>query len=71
MTAALSEDTAHYSKDVDITQKDASWNTKVDWPKDLTGADSEVTVGGKATVTFTPAGAGSTGGTVSVTYAAK
>ena len=68
MTAALSEDTAHYSKEVDITQKDASWNTKVDWPKDLTGADSNVVVGGKATVTFAPAAAGSTGGTVSVTY---
>ena len=70
MTAALSEDTANYSKEVDIKQKDAEWHTTVDWPKDLTGANGEVTVGGHATITFSPAGEGKTGGTVSVAYAA-
>ena len=71
MTAALSEDVTNYSKDVAITQKDATWHTKVDWPKDLTGANGDVTVGGKATVTFTPNTDGTTGGTVAVTYGAK
>ena len=69
MTAALSEDSSNYTKEVDLKQKDAKWNTTVDWPKDLTGANSNVVVGGHATITYTPAGAGSTGGSVSVTYA--
>jgi type II secretory pathway pseudopilin PulG len=69
MTAALSEDSNNYTKEVDLKQKDAKWNTTVDWPKDLTGANSNVVVGGHATITYTPAGAGSTGGSVSVTYA--
>ena len=68
MTAALSEDTAHYKKEVDITQKDAAWNTTVNWPKDLTGANAAVTVGGKATIEFKANTDGTTGGTVSVTY---
>lgn len=72
MTAALTEDTAGYTKEVDIKQKVASWSTTIDWPKDIEAtAKSNVVVGGKATITFSPAAAGAVGGTVAVTYAAK
>ena len=71
MTAALTGDTKGYTKDVDIKQQKAEWSTTIDWPKDLTGANGSVTVGGKATITYTPAAPGEVGGTVKVTYGAK
>ena len=68
MTAALSEDTENYTQYVDLKQKDANWNTTVDWPADLQGANSAVKVGGHATITYSPNTDGTTGGTVKVTY---
>ena len=58
-----------YSMVVDITQKGPDWKSKIDWPKDLTGANQSVKVGGKATITYTPAATGDAVGTVSVDYA--
>ncbi len=52
------------SIDVDITQTGEAWITTVEWPKNLTGANANVVVKGKATVTATDSGA-------TVTYAAK
>ena len=72
MTAAVTGDTSNYSKDVDIKQKKADWQTTIDWPKDIaTTANHKVVVDGKATITFTAAAAGQTGGTVAVEYSAK
>ena len=67
MTAALEEDTTNYTKTVEIQQKGADWVSTIEWPEDLTGADADVTVGGKATITYTPTTDG-TKGTVAVTY---
>lgn len=72
MTAAVTGDTDHYSKKVNIKQKEADWQTTFDWPEDIANtAKGKVTVGGIATITFTPAEAGKTGGTVAVTYSAS
>ena len=73
MTAALSEDTANYTKTVDIKQKGTDWKTTVDWPKEIAStANASITVGGIATITYSPASTGTTAdGTVSVTYGAK
>ena len=72
MTAAISEDTANYTKTVEIKQTGSDWKTTIDWPAELSGANADVTVGGIATITYTPATAGTTGdGTVAVTYGAK
>lgn len=47
MTAALTGDEDNYSKEVDITQKEASWKTTIDWPKEIENtAKSNVVVGG-------------------------
>lgn len=72
MTAALTEDTTNYTKVVQIKQKDAAWKTgNIDWPEGLTGASSNVVVGGKATVTYTAPASGELNGTVAVTYEAN
>lgn len=69
MTAAVTGDTKNYSKEVNIKQKKADWETTIDWPKDIAeSAKNHVTVDGKATITFTPAKTGETGGTVKVEY---
>lgn len=69
MTAALSEDTANYTKKVEIKQTGSDWKTAIDWPAELNGAGENVTVGGIATITYTPATTGTTAdGTVSVEY---
>lgn len=65
------EEDKSYSMVVEITQRGKDWKSNIDWPKGVTGADSEVTVGGKATIKYTPAATGDAAGTVSVTYAAK
>ena len=71
MTAAVTDDTKTHSKEVNIKQKTENWETTVDWPKDIADtAKGTVKVGGKATITFTPAGTGKTGGTVKVSYSA-
>ena len=49
--------------EVTITQKGADWKTKVEWPKNLKGANGDVTVGGKATLTYSEANA-----EITVTY---
>lgn len=54
MIDALGGDAASYTKTVTITQKDAEWTSTITWPEGLTGADEDVTVGGKATITHTP-----------------
>ena len=73
MTDAVTGDTTNnYTREVEIKQKKADWQTTIDWPKDIaTSANANVVVGGKATITFTPAATGETGGTVAVTYSAK
>lgn len=72
MTAAVTGDNENYSKVVDIKQKKADWQTTIDWPEDIAAtAKGNVTVGGIATITFTPAATGETGGTVAVTYSAR
>ena len=71
MTAAITGDTDNYSKEVNIKQKTAKWETTIDWPKDIADtAKGDVTVGGKATIIFKAAAAGQTGGTVEVKYSA-
>lgn len=72
MTAAVTGDKDHYSQKVDIKQKKADWETTIDWPKDIAeSAKGSVTVDGIATITFSPAKTGETGGTVKVEYSAK
>lgn len=67
MVAGLNEDTANYTKDVDISQKGADWKSTIDWPKDIkASASGNVTVGGKATLTFDP-----TTATISLVYGTK
>lgn len=67
MTAALEEDTANYEKKVDIKQQGKEWASTIDWPEGLSGANAEVKVGGKATITYVPTTDGSAG-SVTVTY---
>lgn len=73
MTEAVTNDaTKVCTKEVEIKQKNKEWQTTIDWPKDIAAtANHEVTVGGKATITFTPATTGNASGTVTVTYSAK
>lgn len=73
MTEAVTNDaTKECTKTVEIKQKNESWQTTIDWPKDIaTTANTNVVVGGKATITFKPAEAGKTDGTVTVKYSAK
>lgn len=67
----VKETNGSYSEEVTITQKGEDWKTNVEWPKDIaTTANNNVVVGGKATVTYTPAN-GSTAASVTVTYSAK
>ena len=66
MTAALEGDTANYSKEVTIKQKGADWKSTIDWPEGLSGASSNVVVGGVATITYN-----ATNDTISVSYGAS
>lgn len=70
--AVTGDATTPCQKEVDIKQKNETWQTTVDWPKDIaTTASANVTVNGKATIKFTPATSGNAAGTVTVTYSAK
>lgn len=73
MTEAVTNDaTKVCTKTVEIKQKNESWQTTIDWPKDIaTTANHKVIVDGIATITFKPAETGKTDGTVTVTYSAK
>lgn len=56
MVAGLNEDAANYTKTVKISQKGADWKSTIEWPEDIkTAASGDVTVDGKATLTFDPA----------------
>lgn len=69
--AVTSDATKECKREVNIKQKNSTWQTTVDWPKDIAAtASAEVTVGGKATIEFKPATAGATSGTVTVSYSA-
>ena len=48
----VDEDNQTYSMDVTLKQKVAKWQTTIEWPTDLEGADSDPTLGGKATVSY-------------------
>lgn len=72
MAEAVTKDaTTECKREVNIIQKNETWQTKIDWPKDIaTTASAEVTVNGKATIKFEPATSGNAAGTVTVTYSA-
>lgn len=69
--AVTGDATTTCQREVNIKQKNATWQTTVDWPKDIAAtASGNVTVNGKATIKFEPATSGNAAGTVTVTYSA-
>ena len=66
MVAAVSGDTAHYTKSVTLKQEIDGWQNTFEFPSNLTAGSAAPTKGGTATITYTAPTATTDNGTCAI-----